>query len=496
MTFSDLDWIILVVYLIFTVAVGIWVKRYVENLSGYMVAGRRVRLSLGVATFAATELGTITFMYFAELGFLTGFSCFLIGILAMLAYMFVGWTGFIIEPLRRLQVMTIPEFYQLRYNRTVRLLGGIILFLGGVLNMGIFLKFDGIFLSEVMGFGADALAIIMTAMIIIVVLYTILGGMFSVVVTDYMQFVVLSVGIFIAVVAVLAQVDLDSISEAVIKNYGAAGVNPLVNSRFGWMFIVWIFISNVAAGALWQPGTSKALASENPQVAKKVFFYTSLTFAGRAMIPMFLGAAALAYFGADVSPTAAMPKLLGAVTPHGLLGLLVAGMLAASMSTYSAYLLAWSSVITRDVIACFRENDFDERTTIFITRIFAGLIGFFLLFFGLWYQIPDTAFQYLFITGAMYTAGALGCVAAGIYWSKANNVGAYSALILGALAPAAFLILEKSRDSLPSWMAFLTDVNVSGLLSFILAAAGMFFGSILTQRISPPRRIRQGETNE
>ena len=293
--------------------------------------------------------------------------------------------------------------------------------------------------------------------------------------------------VFVAVVAVLVNVDLGSIVDAVNVNYGESGINPLVNPRFGWMFIVWIFISNVAAGALWQPGTSKALASENPQVAKKVFFYTSLTFAGRAMIPMFIGVAALAYLGPNESPTSAMPKLLGIVTPNGFLGLLVAGMLAASMSTYSAYLLAWSSVITRDVLACFRERDFDESTTIWITRTFAVLIGVFLLVFGLWYQIPDTAFQYLFITGAMYTAGALGTVAAGIYWKKANNVGAYSALIMGAIAPAGFLLLEKSRESLPGWLALITDVNISGLLSFVLAGAGMYFGSILTQQMSPPK---------
>ena len=496
MTFSTIDWLILLAYLGFTVAAGLCAKRYVENLSGYMVAGRRVGLSLGVATFAATELGTITFMYFSELGYVTGFSCFIIGILAMLAYMFVGRTGFIIERLRSLEVMTIPEYYEMRYSRSVRLLGGIILFLGGVLNMGIFLKFDGIFLSEVMGFGPNALAVIMVIMIIVVVLYTVLGGMFSVVVTDYLQFVVLSIGVLVALIAVLVNVDLTSIGNAVMGQYGESGVNPLVNPRFGWMFIVWILISNVAAGALWQPGTSKALASENPKVAKKVFFYTSLTFAGRAMIPMFIGVAALAYLGPNESPTAAMPKLLRIVTPRGFLGLLVAGMLAASMSTYSAYLLAWSSVITRDVIACFRAKDFDERTTIRITRIFAILIGAFLLIFGLWYQIPDTAFQYLFITGAMYTAGALGCVAAGIYWQKANIVGAYAALIMGAIAPAGFLLLEKSAESLPAWLAFITDVNVSGLLSFVLAGAGMYFGSIFTQKAFPPSMKLVGGTVE
>ena len=489
MNFGPLDWIVLALYLAASISVGIWAKRFVEDLSGYMVAGRRIKVALGVATFAATEFGTITFMYFGELGYLTGFSCFVIGVLAMLAYLVVGKTGFIIEGLRRHRVMTIPEFYELRYSRRVRLIGGIILFLGGVLNMGIFLKFDGIFLSEVMGFGPGALMITMTVMLLIVIAYTILGGMFSVVVTDYMQFGVLSFGLLIATFAVLVHIDLDQMSAAVTAQLGDAGVNPLVNSRFGWVFMVWVFVSNLAAAAMWQPGISKALASESPETAKKVFFWTSLTFAGRAIVPMFLGIGALALLGPGESSAAALPKLLGRIVPSGILGLLVAGMLAASMSTYSAYLLAWSSVFTRDVLGALRATDFSESTTIFIARIVAGIIGAFLLVFGLWYQIPDTAYQYVFITGAMYTAGALSCVAAGLYWKKANNVGAYWGLLLGALSPAGFLLLEKIRDVLPGWMLFITDVNISGILSFILAATGMILGSLLTQEVSPPKQL-------
>jgi SSS family solute:Na+ symporter len=486
MNFATIDWVILVIYLLCSIALGVWARRFVEDLSGYLVAGRRVRTSLGIATFVATELGTVTFVYFGELGYVSGFACFIIGILAMIAYTAVGKTGFIVAALRRYRVMTIPEFYELRYSRTVRLVGGIILFLGGVLNMGIFLKFDGIFLSEVMGFGPDALVIIMSVMLVVVMTYTILGGMFSIVITDFMQFVVLSFGMLVATIAVLGTVDLTAMAEAVQRHLGADGVDPLTNPRFGWTFVVWILVSSLAAAALWQPGTSKALASESPQVARRVFFWTGLTFAGRAMIPMFWGVAALAHFGAGQPTAAAMPKLLGEAVPSGFLGLLVAGMLAASMSTYSAYLLAWSSVITRDVIACLWPTDLPERTTVRITRIAAGVIGVFLLVFGLWYSIPDTAFQYIYVTGAMYTAGALSLVAAGVYWKRANTVGAYTGLIMGAAAPASFLLLERFRDSLPSWLAFIADVNIAGLLSFVLAAAGMVLGSLLTQRSHPP----------
>ncbi len=488
MTFNSLDWLITLLYLALSVFLGIRAKRYVEDLPSYLVAGRRVKVSLGIATFVATELGTVTFVYFAELGYIAGFSGFAIGILAMIAYAAVGRTGFIIDGLRRRGVMTIPEFYELRYSRRVRILGGAILFLGGVLNMGIFLKFDGIFLSEVMGFGPGALGVIMTVMLLIVIAYTILGGMFSIVITDFMQFVVLSIGMLVATIAILCHVSPENIAAAVTRTLGEAGVNPLVNPRFGWTFLVWILLSSVAAGSLWQPATSKALSSESPASARKVFFWTGLTFAGRAMIPMFWGAAALAFFGTGVPSAAAMPRMLGIFVPNGFLGLLVAGMLAASMSTYSAYLLAWSSVLARDVIGCVRPGGLSDRATMTVTRIAAGVIGVFLLIFGFWYQIPDTAFQYLYVTGAMYISGALSCVAAGLYWPRATSTGAYASLIFGAIAPAGFLVLEKSRAILPAWLSVLTDVNVAGLISFFLAAGGMIIGSLATRPLSPARQ--------
>jgi SSS family solute:Na+ symporter len=73
-----------------------------------------------------------------------------------------------------------------------------------------------------------------------------------------------------------------------------------------------------------------------------------------------------------------------------------------------------------------------------------------------------------------------------MYWRKANTAGAFASLIFGALTPIGFLLLEKSRSVLPSWLSFVTDVNIAGLLSFVLAGLGIVIGSIVTQRTSPP----------
>ncbi len=472
---------------------GIRAKRYVENMEGYFVAGRRVRVALGSATLIATEIGIVTFMYLGELGYVTGFSCFILGVIGLLGYVVIGKTGFVVHALRRLKVITIPEFYELRYNRRVRFLGGVLLFLGGVLNMGIFLKFDGIFLTETIGLGEELLIVVMIVMMIIVVSYTVLGGMFSVVITDFAQFVVLSIGMLVATVAVFFHVGLGDIAAAVTERFGEAGVNPVVNERFGWPFILWMLIASLATSALWQPVASKSLSSDSPQTGRKVFLFTGLTLAGRYMIPMFWGVAALALLGPDVAPNAAMPRLLGTIVPTGFLGLMVAGMLAASMSTYSAYMLAWSSVATRDIISPLTRSGLTDERTVFLTRVIAVFIGLFLLVFGLFYEIPATAFQYIALTGAMYSAGAFGCVAAGLYWKKANVVGAYASLILGAFAPVTFLVLERMQDALPVWSLFLVDVNVSGFLSFAMAAAGMIIGSLLTQRSHPPTTLPDPE---
>jgi solute:Na+ symporter, SSS family len=493
MNFHIIDWVILVAYLAASVFLGLRARRHVDNMEGYFVAGRKIRVSLGVCTLIATEIGIVTFMYAAELGYLTGFACFFLGLTSLLGYMLIGKTGFIVTALRRLKVMTIPEFYELRYGRGVRLIGGSLLFLGGVLNMGIFLKFDGIFLAETIGLGQEMLVVIMILMLVIVLLYTILGGMLSVVVTDFLQFVVLVIGMVVATIGILNVVSPAELVNVVTRQFGEAGVNPFVHPRFGWAFILWIAIASVAASALWQPATSKVLSSDSPETGRKVFLYSGLALAGRFMIPMFWGVAALAVLGPNVASTLAMPRLLGMVVPTGFLGLMIAGMMAASMSTYSAYLLAWSSVATRDIVAPLRRVPLSEKGNVRLTRAIAAIIGFFLLFFGLLYEIPETAFQYLALTGAMYTAGALGCVAGGIYWKKANSMGAYWSLILGAVGPVLFLLLTSFKEQLPGWLWFAVDVNISGFLSFVLAGCGMVFGSLLTQRTDPPRILHYPE---
>ena len=122
----------------------------------------------------------------------------------------IGLTGFCIKPLRDSGVITIPELFEKQFGPRIRWAAGVVIVLGGLLNMGVFLRIGGEFLVLVAGLDASYLEIIMTVLLVGVAVYTILGGMLSVLVTDFLQFVVMSVGLIVVTVLILSNVGWDT----------------------------------------------------------------------------------------------------------------------------------------------------------------------------------------------------------------------------------------------------------------------------------------------
>lgn len=250
--FGALDWVIVAAYLAGSLAIGLYVKKYVSNMADYVVAGRGVRTALGVATMTGTEMGLITIMYSAQKGFGGGFAAFHIALVAGIITLIVGLTGFIVVPLRRMEVMTIPEFYGRRFGPKTRILGAIMLVFGGVLNMGLFLKVGSMFVVGITGLepGGAAVAVVMIVLLALVLVYTVLGGMVSVIVTDYVQFVVLSFGLILTCILATSNLGWNHIFETVTTRMGAAGFNPFVEEgAFGFEYVIWMaFLGLVSCG--------------------------------------------------------------------------------------------------------------------------------------------------------------------------------------------------------------------------------------------------------
>ena len=292
----------------------------------------------------------------------------------------------------------------------------------------------------------------MVLMLVIVVVYTLLGGMISVVLTDFAQFILLSLGFIAGTYLIMThpQLGWDNMVLAVQTHKGDLGFDPISNPGYGISMILFLFCVGLV-GVVWQPEMMRPLSAESPKVARRVFWISSATVMGRAMIPMFWGIAALTYFGnPDMDPHYAMPEMLAKILPIGIAGLLMAGMFAAFMSTHDSYLLAWSGVIVRDVISPIKaalsktdskiSNDgtwggLTSEREIYWTRAIVIILAAFLAIFGALYQLPETAFRFMYVTGSIYFSGCVGTIVLGLYWKRANTPGAYCALVFGALVP-------------------------------------------------------------
>ncbi|NUP99776.1 MAG: sodium:solute symporter family protein [Armatimonadetes bacterium] len=459
--FGAFDWLVVVLFIVSVTAIGIYARRWVVDMDDYVVAGRAVRVYLGVATMVATEMGLVTVMYSAQKGFTSGFAAFHIALAGALVALLVGRTGFIVVPLRRSGAMTIPEYFEQRYSRGVRMLGGAILAFSGILNMGMFLKADSLFVTSLMGMtDPTTLKLAMTIMLGLVLLYTMLGGMIAVLVTDYLQFCVMALVLVGTSLFLMTRYSWGELIQTVETFRGDAGINPFAAGGFGAAYVVWMFFLGLVSCALWQTAALRAASAEDEATVRKTYSWSSLGFLIRFMIPYFWGICALAYVASHPALRAvllppggevpselslrAMPIALGSLIPAGALGVLSAGMLAAAMSTYNSYLHCWSAVICHDVLVPLWGQGWSSRKRILLTQVVMAAIGGFLLFWGLWYPLGEDLWDYMAVTGAIYFTGAFACLVGGLYWRRASTTGAYAAFLCGLSALLGLAPLQRA----------------------------------------------------
>lgn len=501
--FGIIDWVIVVTYLLVSLGIGLMVKRYAGSIENYIGAGRKVGTWLGVATMTGTELGLVTVMYSAQKGFTGGFAAFHIGVIAGVGTLFVGLTGFIVGPLRRMEVLTIPEFYEKRFGKEIRVLGAVILVLAGVLNMGLFLQTGSKFIVGVTGLAIDGAALqwVMIGLLSLVLIYTTLGGMISVILTDYIQFVILSVGLLATTVLAISQLGWSDILAGVQSQLGDAGFDPTREaSGFGWAYIFWMVVTTGFVGsAVWPTAVARALTMESEQAVRRQYCWSSLSFAARFIIPYFWGICALVFIAATpdlkelflpeqndepaLENLYAMPVFLGRLLPTVFLGIVTAGMIAAFMSTHDSYFLTWSSVITQDIVAPLMTGPFSTTSRVLLTRILIVLMGGYVLYWSLFYQGSQDIWDYMAVTGGIYFTGAFVVMMMGIYWKRTSSFGALLGLLSGllmllGLEPVQTAVGLRYEESPDQWVERLSSAQI-GLITVGVAIVLTTIGSLV-----------------
>jgi SSS family solute:Na+ symporter len=476
-TFTFTDWAFIIGFLVVSLSIGLIARKHISSVDEFLLVGRRLRSFRGIATLASTEMGLVTIIYFSEEAYSNGAVAIITGVIAAITMWVIGRTGFVIAHLRSLGIRTLPEYFEMRYRPGVRWIAGVLIFLTGILNMGIFLQVEGRFLAIAMGLPLSWLPLIMGVILIIVISYTMLGGMHSVVITDVFQFLVLLAGIILISYFAFSQAGgINGMIQAVRDHYGVAGFNLKEAPRYGLLFILWTTLYYTSGWSTWQPVVQRVFSMNSIHTAKTLYRISSLFMFFRATLPMLWGIAALAILGVIPEPQTALPQMMIRIIPTGLLGVIMIGFLAASMSTYDSYLLSFSAILTQDIIGPLRKKTLTGSKKMILIRVGIIIIGVFIYYWGIYYQFTETVFRYIALTGSLAFAGTLTGVVGGIYWRKASTAGAYLAFLASAVPPLVSLVYTG------------ISTTYAGLLSFALAPVCLVLGSYILpdkQKLKP-----------
>ena len=268
--------------------------------------------------------------------------------------------------------------------------------------------------------------------------------------------------------------------DAVAFHYGEAGFRVWKAPRYGALFLSWTTLYYLSGWSSWQPVVARILSMRDIKTALSLYRISSLFMFMRAAFPMVWGIGALAILGRTGHTSMALPNMLIRILPTGLIGLVTVGFISASMSTYSSYLLAFSSILLQDVVGPRLKRQLGAQQRVRMIQGGVVLIGLFIYLWGSFYHFPESVFRYITVTGSLSFAATLTVLVGGIYWKRANVLGAYCTFVASAIPPLFCLAVPT------------IDPTYAGLLSFLLAPAGLVFGSLFVRKpedATPPLQV-------
>ncbi|GGY19445.1 sodium:solute symporter [Streptomyces tanashiensis] len=419
------DYTVIVLYLAGMLAMGWWGMRRARSKSEFLVAGRRLGPWMYSGTMAAIVLGGASTIGGVGLGYKYGLSgawmVFAIG-LGLLAL-----SVFFSARIARLKVYTVSEMLDLRYGGRAGVISGVVMW-AYTLMLAVTSTIAYATIFDVLFDLPRTLAIVLGGTI--VVAYSTLGGMWSITITDMVQFVVKTIGVLLLLLPI-----------AVIKAGGFSGMrDALPTSYFEPLGIggetiftyVLIYTFGMLIGQdIWQ----RVFTARTDKVAKWGGTVAGTYCLAYALAGAVIGTAAKVMYPTLPSADDAFATIVKDELPMGVRGLVLAAALAAVMSTSSGALIACATVANNDIWSRLRgavarkdENDHDEVKG---NRLFILIMGVVVILIAI--ALNDVV-QALTVAYNLLVGGLLVPILGGLLWRRGTVQGALAAVTVGGLA--------------------------------------------------------------
>jgi len=453
-----LDIGVVVVYLVAMLLLGWYGMRRAKTHEDFLVAGRNLGPAFYMGTMAATVLGGASTVGTVRLGYVYGISGF--WLCAMLGLGIIVLNLFLARPLLKLRIFTVTQILEHRYSPRTKHVSALVMMAYALMLAATSVIAIGTVMQVLFGLPFWVSILVGGG---VVVVYSAVGGMWSLTLTDIVQFLIKTIGLmFILLPICLARVGG---WDQLVAKLPAASFDF---ATIGWSTILTYFLIYFFGILIGQEIWQRVFTARSERVARLAGAAAGVYCIIYGLVGALIGMAARVLLPDLDNVNNAFAAIVQAGLPEGIRGMVIAAALAAMMSTASAAMLAASTVLAEDLLPALRGGR--TFTHVRSHRLLTLLAGLVTLGIAL---VVDDVLSALTCAYNLLVGGMLVPILGAIWWRRATTAGAIVSMLLGCATAIGFMI----KDGL--------DANTPIYASLAVSIASFFVVSLMGQARAP-----------
>jgi SSS family solute:Na+ symporter len=452
-----LDIIMFLAYIGLVLGIGRYWSKRIHSTEDFHLCGRKLGRLPASLSLAATEFSGSGMIGGAGLVYAIGLSGIFWTYSAIPAYIFLGI--FVAPKLRRLKLTTIPEYIGMKFGVDTRRLTAVLEIVESVAFVAVQILVSALLLSALFDLTIVQSSIIITAVFAI---YTMMGGLWAVVWTDVLQYVVLMTGVIVAVVLALNAVGgVEGLHSNLPKEHFSLSELGL------WTPLAWGALALYSYG-VDQAYVQRALAAKDAATARFAYIFTGCNYVIFGGCVAILGLVAAVLVPGLESQDEALPQLVAQVLPEGVRGLIMTAVMAATMSTSSSFLAGASSMAIQDLYEPIFGKGASQERQVFHSRVVTAVLAAVALIISL--VFPGVVSLVVFATLVAPAAIFIPFIMS-LFWERTPTRAGFWAILVSAIAGCTSQILWY--EQVDGWLGAIHPLFVAPIaaLAVMIPAA-------------------------
>lgn len=477
--------------MVLVLAIAVYTRRYMRSVADFLSGGRVAGRYLLAVAKGEMGAGAVCFVAAFEVMRESGFTLSWWGWISIPVGLFLAISGFVVYRYRETRVMTLAQYFELRYSKGFRIFTGCLGFGAGLVNFGIIPAVGARFLVyffglpttfDFLGHVIPTYIPLMGGLLIVTLTLTLSGGLITLMVTNCVEGMISQILYLILIFGLISMFSWDEINYALTHIVTASGVqerapgqsllNPF-NSMGLKDFNIWYVLMSMIVGVYgtmaWQNQSAYNAAAISAHESRMGNILSRWREMGKGPVVTLLCICAMTYlihpdFAMQAAPVKAeiaqisshqerkqmeIPITLSQMLPMGMKGALCVILLLGVFGGDGNHLHSWGSLFVQDVLVPIRKKPFTPEEHIKLLRYSITGVAIFAFLFGALFQQTEYIVMWWSVTMALYVGGAGAAIIGGLYWKKGTTEGAWTALLAGSGLSTAGIVARQLSENFP-----------------------------------------------